>query len=236
MIQKIIDFVKKHWTIFVLILVVLLFLAWMRVRENKITRITKQLTELKTINTGLNADRVNLELKLNDLQLDYIKISKTNDSLKKVLERSQLALKDLKVKNQAILDSLKTIPPDSIFRRLQAIYINGDNLPLAYPFSGSQIRGIYTTTISQGLLNQEYSLQGKSLNNCLNLNKGFEDAISNLKSQNSNLQENVNKADNQITNYNKQVKVLSRQVNNKSFWIRILMIGTGISTGIAILK
>jgi peptidoglycan hydrolase CwlO-like protein len=114
--------------------------------------------------------------------------------------------------------------------------MNYDNEPLKYPFSGFQIAQIYSTSISYNMIQQEYSLQGKSLESCLGLNAGYEKGISNLNSQIMNLQSNIEKSDLQIQNYNKEVITLNKRINRKSFWNKLLLGVSATAIGIAVIK
>jgi hypothetical protein len=139
-------------------------------------------------------------------------------------------------KHKREIDSLTNIPADTVYKRLQVIYPNFDGSDLRFPFSESQIKPIYNTALSYPMLTKEYSLQGKTLNTCLDLNKNYENGILNLNSQVSNLQENIKKADEQIGSYKGKVDIMGRQLSKKTFWNRVFLITTGIAAGLAILK
>lgn len=234
--KTIFAFLKKNWKYTVLVLAILFLGLRSCVRDRIIVNQTKKITELEVTNFGLNNDRQLLELQLKKLQNDYDKIEASNDSMKLVLKAKQKELSELMVKHKKEVDSLLAVPNDTIFVRLQSIYPNYDTSPLIYPFSGIQIRQIYTTAISYPLLKQEYILQGRTLKTCMDLNDGFETGIANLNSQISNLTENIGKTDLQIENYKSEVNILGKQVKRKGFWSKTLLITTGIATGIAILK
>lgn len=206
------------------------------IREKVIIRQAEKIASLEMSNFSLNLDRQTLELLLQKLRIDYSKIENTNDSLKGVLLNYQLDMINLKKRHEKDLAYLINIPPDTVYLRLQPLYPNHDNTPLQYPFSASQLRQIYSSAMSYGMIKQEYSLQTKSLNACLQLNDGFEIGIVNLNSQIGNLKENIKKADLQIVNYNKEVSLLNRKISTRGFWNRTLMIAGGIAVAIAVVK
>jgi peptidoglycan hydrolase CwlO-like protein len=234
--KTILAFIKKNWKYTVFVLAILFLGLRSCVRDRIITKQAKEIAQLELLNYTVNDDRQALKLQLKKLQNEYDKISGSNDSMKLVLNAKQKELKDLIAKYKKEIDSLLNIPDDSIFVRLQPIYPNYDNSPLIYPFSASQIRPIYGTALEYPRLEKQYSLQGKTLKTCLDLNDGFEKETANLNSQISNLQDNIGKADKQIENYKGEIKILDKQVSSNKFWKKTLLIVAGITTGIAILK
>lgn len=233
---KIIDFLKKNLKYIILIGVIILLLLILAVKNRTIRKQTERIVTIEQNNLTLNSDRKTLESQAIKFQLDYRVISNSNDSLKKVLAKYQLQLINLKKKHALELAELVKIPSDTVYVRLQAFYPNYDNEILKYPFSGFQISQIYTGAISYDMIQAEYTLQGNSLESCLNLNAGYEKGILNLNSQISGLQDNIDKADLQIKNYNKKVDVLSKRVNRKSFWNKVLLGVSATAVGIAVLK
>jgi peptidoglycan hydrolase CwlO-like protein len=234
--MKLSDFLKKNWKYILLILLVILAVTWLSIREGVIKRQTKKIAELEFDNFRINNDRQNLDLQLKKLQNEYDLIENSNDSLKTVLNKKQKELKDLIEKHKQEIADLTNIPTDTVYLRLGLLYPNYDASPVKYPFSGSQIKPIYATAISLDMVKEEYILQGKNLNSCLELNTGYEKGIVNLNSQISNLQENIGKADSQIKNYNTEIGVLKKQVRKKGFWNKTLIITSGVLAGIAIIK
>jgi hypothetical protein len=233
---KLIELLKKYWKYTVLIIVILLLSVRSCVRDAVIKNQTEKITTLEMANFAISNDRNKLEIVFNQLKMDFNLISQRNDSLNLVLKKYQAELINLKKEHAKEIEELLKIPNDTIYVRLQPLYPNYDNTLLQYPFSGSQIRQIYSGAISYGQVQQEYVLQGKSLNACLTLNSGYEIGITNLNKQVINLQENIGKADQQIVNYTKEVSLLNKQVKRKSFWNKLLMVTAGIATGVAILK
>ena len=236
--EQLLIWIKKNIKYFVIFFVAVLLVSIIGIKQCQVINLTKKINTLEVTNFRLDQDRITLEFQLKGLQNEYNTISNKNDSLKGILTKYQLELILLKKKHQKEIDSLLNvnIPNDSIYNRLGVIYPNFDGSILEYPFSGSQIRSIYSTTIYYPMLQQEYTLQGKSLNVCLGLNKGYETGILNLNSQIVNLQSNVDKADLQIENYNKEVVILKKQINRKGFWNKTILIIAGVATGITILK
>jgi len=230
---KLIAFLKRYA---ILIGVVIFLLVLLSIKNATIKSQTKKIVEIEQSNLAYNNDRIYLEKQIQDSATVYKSIKGSNDSLKKILALYQLELSNLKKKHSQELADLAKIPNDTVFVRLQALYVNYDNEPLKYPFSGFQIAQIYSTSISYGMIQQEYSLQGKSLESCLGLNAGYEKGILNLNSQISNLNENLSKSDLQIQNYNKEVSTLNKRVNRKSFWNKLLLGVSATAIGIAVIK
>jgi hypothetical protein len=230
------NFIKANLKYVIPIVLIIVGVILFSIRERVIVRQAEKIASLEMANFGLNLDRQTLEILLEKLRIDYSKIENTNDSLKGVLLKYQLDLINLKKQHEAEIKELTNIPPDSIFKHLTAIYPNYDGTDTRFPFSSSQIKPIYSTFISYGMIQQEYSLQTKSLNTCFDLNKGYEVGINNLTLQIGNLKDNITKANLQIGNYTKEVKILNKKIANKGFWNKSLMIAGGIAVAIAIIK
>jgi peptidoglycan hydrolase CwlO-like protein len=220
----------------ILVAAVIAVIIWISLREVFIKKQLKRIANLEYSNFALERERNDLNLQLKHLQNEYVVLHNKNDSMKIVLKEKQKELRIMEENHRKVIDSLKNIPPDTAYKRLQSIYVNKGNLPLLYPFSSSQIIPIYSTVISFSLLSQEHSLQGKTLNSCLDLNKGYESGIYNLNLQIINLQDNISKADSQIGNYQGELKILNRRVKRKSFWNYSLMAVSGIAIGYSIIK
>lgn len=114
-----------------------------------------------------------------------------NDSMKLELGVKDLLLADLKLKHKKELEELKKIPPDTVYKRLQALYPNVDALPQKYPFSSSQIVPIYSTSIYSQQLQSEYNLLDATYKDCRNLTTGLTREIVLLDSTNINLRRAV---------------------------------------------
>jgi len=231
---KILEFLKSRT--FIIIVGVALLVSLFSINQCQRKVLIKKINTLEVMNASLANDRIALELQLKTLQIDFSKIAGVNDSLKLVLAKYQKELRDLiKSHAQEIAELLKA-PNDTIYKRLQPLFPNYDNTLLQYSFSGSQIHGIYSTAISYGMVQQEYTLQTKSLNTCLGLNAGYENGILNLNKQITNLQDNINKCDSQVENYNKEVVILNRQIAKKAFWNKTLIGGMAVAVLVIVLK
>ena len=230
------EYIKKYYKYLILIGAIIVLLLFLAIKNRTIRKQTERIVTIEQTNLAINSDRLDLQSQVIRLQIDYKSINTSNDSLKKVLAKYQLNLSNLKKKHALEIAELVKIPPDTVFLRLQALYPNYDSEPLKYPFSGFQVSQIYTGAISYNMLQTEYTLQGKSLESCLNLNTGYEKGIMNLNSQITGLQDNIGKADLQIKNYNKEVDILTKRVNRRAFWNKVLL-GISIAAGgIAIIK
>jgi chromosome segregation ATPase len=233
---KILAWLKANVKYLILFVVLVFIVSLLGIKQCKVVRLTKKINTLEVLNLSLKQDRVKLDYQLEELNVRYEGIRFTNDSLKSALNTKQKELKALIAKHAAELADLTNIPPDTVYLRLQTLYPNYDATDLRFPFSATQIKPIYATAISLDMVKAEYTLQGKSLESCLNLNTGYEKGILNLNTQISTLNENIGKADLQIKNYDKEVLVLKRQITKKGFWTKVFMISTGVAVGVAILK
>jgi hypothetical protein len=233
---NLLNFLKSNLKYIILVGVIIALLLLNAIKKATIKRQIEKINSIEMSNFALNNDRSILEAQINLLKLDFASISFKNDSLKIVLKKYQKELIELSIQHKKELEALLKIPNDTIFVRLQPLYPNYDNTLLVYPFSGSQIRGIYSTSIKFNMLQQEYSVQGKGYNACLVLNDGFEKGILNLNKQILNLNDNIGKADLQIKGYDKEVTLLNRKINRQSFWTKSLIGGLAIAVGIVLIK
>ncbi len=234
--KQIIEWAKKNWKYVLLVLLVLSGVIWISIREAVIKHQAKKIAELEFSNNQISLERTDLKLKLENLQNEYDKIKNRNDSLKTVLAQKQKELKDLVNKHEQEIAELTNIPPDTVYLRLGLLYPNFDASPLKYPFSSSQIVPMYKIAVSYPLLSQEYVLQGKTLNNCLDLNTGYEKSIANLNGQIGNLDEQVKKCDQQVSNYKSEISLIQKDNRKQKFWKKVFIISTGVATGLIILK
>lgn len=190
-----------------------------------------KIEQLESKNKKISVQRDSLKKDIERLQLIYNQLILTNDSLKKRLEAFQRQLAELKVKHRKELDSLMAVPDDSIYILLQPVYPNYDNGILKYPFSGIQVRQIYSDALSYDMLSTEFGVQSKALSTSLLLNKNYETTVSNLNSQVSNLRNDISLCDSQIRNYNAEAGIMKKQVSRARFW-RDLFAGTTIITAV----
>ena len=232
--KTLIEFLKSRTLIIIVGVALLISLFSIKQCQRKV--LIKKINTLEVTNAGINQDRITLENSLKVLQSNFDKISGSNDSLKKVLAIYQKQLTDMIKSHAQEIEELLKVPNDTIYVRLQPLFPNYDSSPLQYPFSGSQIHGIYSTALSYGMVQQEYALQTKSLSTCLGLNAGYENGILNLNHQVTNLQDNINKADSQIKNYDKEVVILNRQIAKKGFWNKTLIGGMAVAVLVIVLK
>jgi hypothetical protein len=230
------DFIKNHKGALLVVLLVLAFAAWVWIREARIARDAKIITTLTLRNDALQNDRNALMKAFTDSQAVYRVIQHRNDSMKVLLAIYRREMMVMERQHQHEIDSLMSVPNDMVYVRLQPIYPNLDQTPLKYPFSGSQIRQIYSTAISYPRLQEQFTLETKALSTCTDLNKGYEAGISNLKFQVGNLETNIKKADDMIGNYKTEVVDLTKKVNRGKFWTRLLAAASGVLTVVAILK
>ena len=231
---KLLEFLKSRT--FIIIVAVILLISLFSIKQCQRKVLIKKINTLEVTNAEIANDRITLENQLKVLQSNYDKITGSNDSLKLVLIKYQKQLRDLIKSHAQEITELLKVPNDTVFVRLQPLFPNYDNTLLQYPFSGSQIHGIYSTAISYGMIKDEYVLQGKSLTACLGLNTGYENGIKNLTDQVTNLRDNINKCDSQVENYNKEVGILNRQIAKKGFWNKTLIGGIAAAVLVIVLK
>jgi len=234
--MKVLEWLKKNSKYVILAIVVVVTISWISFRELRISKQTKKIAELELSNSTLELANKDLDIQLKGLQLGYDSIRKNNDYLKTALRYKQKEFDALVEKHKKVIDSLTNIPPDTVYRNLGELYPNFDNLPLAYPFSSSQIVPMYKTIVSYPLLLEEYELQGLAFKTCLDLTSGYESGIANLNSQISNLQSQVSNYDSQVNNYKREITLINRKVSRRGFWNKLLITTTAIATGVAILK
>lgn len=230
------EFLKKEKKLVIVSLIAIFAVAWIVICEKVIAVQSGKISKLETENAIFARERDSLSAELKRLENAYTVIEQHNDSLKALLALYQKQLIEMEIKHKHQIDSLLNIPNDTVYVRLQPLFPNYDGSPLQYPFSGSQIRQIYSGALSFNMLSVEYGIQGKALNTCTDLNKGYEKGIMNLNSQINNLKDNINLADSQIHNYKIQVITLKKQVSRGKFWRVVFETTTAIATGIAIFK
>jgi hypothetical protein len=232
----ILDFAKKNWKYTILILAVLAISVRGCIRDGIIKNQAAKIAELNMSNFTLDNDRKSLEAQLKILQEEYSVIDKSNDSLKLVLKQKEKALKDMIVEHQKEVEALLNVPADTIYKILQTAYPNYSGEEQRFRFGTDQIRPIYGNYLELPRLQQEFSLQSKTLKSCLTLNDGFETATANLTGQINNLKADIAKADLQIGNYKKTEVILNKQVASNKFWKNTGFLTTAIAVIIAILK
>jgi hypothetical protein len=234
--KQVIDFLTKNIKTITIVLLVIIFLVYGISRERRIARISAELATLKVIDDEIKKDRDSLNIQNKLLVIENKGIKHKIDSLKELLNRETIQLAIVIKKHKKEIDSLLNVPNDTIYVRLQPIYPNPAQEPLKYPFSGTQIRQIYTTAINYPMLQNEYGLQTGQLNTCFELNKKYEDSESNLWSQIDNLNKNISYADQQINNRDQQLKLTQKQLKRKTFWNWTFK-GAAVAIGVyAILK
>jgi hypothetical protein len=236
--KKLLDFLKKNYKSVIVIFLVIFFCLWSCNRQKIITNQAKKINTLEITNIEIQKDRDKLDKDLKELNRQYNLQMRENDSLKLVLKARQKELIAIQQKHKKEIDSLLnvTVPNDTVYARLQPIYPNYDLTPLIYPFSGSQIRQVYSTALHYPRMVDEFNLQGKSLKNCIDLNDGFEKANKNLTDQITNLKNNIALCDNQNKNYVSEISLLNKQNKRKNFWNWFWKGTTLISLTYAIVK
>lgn len=216
--NKIIEFLKKNAKYLIILLVAIAVIVYSVIRESRIITMTEEKVKLELRIDELQNQRQALVDENEALIQEKEKISREKDFILLIKEQQEKELEKIKIKHKKEIDSLLNIPDDTVYVRLQPIYPNYDNNPLKYPFSGSQIRQIYTTAISYPMLQKEYSLQSTLLTTCNTLNKTYEASEANYKAQVDNLNKQISNCDQQIGLKDSQLKITQRQLNKKTFW------------------
>jgi len=161
---------------------------------------------------------------------------KINDSLLIQIDKRDIMLQKLKIKHKQEMDELKKIPPDTVYKLLQVLYPNVDDLPQKYPFSSSQIVPIYTTAEYSKRLQIEYDVLGVSYNDCRVLVAGLYKENGLLDSTNINLKRAVVISGNQIQAMAEQNTLLRSDNKKLKTWTKIAAISGTIFAIIAVAK
>lgn len=216
--MKIINFLKKNWKYILGLLVVILIIGYTVIRELRIVAVAEEKLKLELRINELETQRDQIIAENSNLIKENKQITHEKDSIIVMKDRLEKDMQVLKKKHKHQIDSLLNIPDDTVFVRLQPIFPNYDGDPLKYPFSGSQIRQIYTTAISYPMIQQEYGLQAKQLLTCNSLNKKYEESEVNYKAQVENLNKQIGNCDTQLGIKDTQIKKSQKQLNRKTFW------------------
>jgi len=125
-----------------------------------------------------------------------------------------------------IIDSLQNIPEDLAYCELHHIYPTSE--PLRFPFSGDQVKNIFTDITTLPLVEYQLGLQSEMLKKCNQVTSGKADIIANLEQQTKLLTENGRVADSQIALLQHQVIISNKTSREKGFWNKVYK---GIITG-----
>jgi cell division protein FtsL len=232
----IIDFLKNNKMLLLLIAVTIIAIISMSIGIKTIQKRAADLAKLQVQNEMIQADRDNLAAENTKLKLEAFQIQKEKDSIIIAKSKQEAYYKAIIKKHEKEIDSLLNVPNDTIYVRLQPIYPNLDQEPLAYPFSGGQIRQIYSVALSFPRLQDEYKLQTIILNTCNTLNKEYQVSEGNYKQQIDNLNKNIAACDNQVIIKDKELKLTQKQVKRKSFWNNVYKGGIIVLGTLAVLK
>lgn len=236
--QRILDFVKKNLLYFILLLIVAVVIFYGISRERAIIRLASELAKKDFMFDELQKDRDSYKAEAEKLKKGYDGIVKERDSVLAVKVVKEKELEYVKKKHRRQIDSLlnKNISNDTVYLRLQPIYPIPGYEPLLYPFSGSQIRQIYSTAVSYPRLQVEYELQSGLLNTYNDLNKKYQLSEKNLLKQVENLNNSLKTCDEQITIRSEQLKLKQKQLKRKKFWNWTYKGAVIVIGGYAILK
>lgn len=212
------NFFKSHVkeTVIAGLVLILIGLFFIMKHSNEKLVIDKAKSEQKVIDLE---NQKYILIQERDLQIaENNKLKAQEDSIKKEKDKQAAYYEYVIRKNKQKIDSLMNIPDDTVFIRLQPIFPNTAQEPLKYPFSGSQIRQVYSMALSYPALKQEYGLQTTMLNTCDLLNKKYEQTELNYIAQINNLGSQVGIANTQLGEKDKQIKITEKQLNRKTFW------------------
>lgn len=212
------DFLTKNFKYVIIFLIALAAVIYFVLKEKQVARISANLTKLQLSYELLRQDRDVLKRQGDSLQAENKKIQQQKDSINKVQQYEKLQLAFLIQKHKKQIDSLLNVPNDTIYVRLQPIYPRPAQEPLQYPFSGTQIRGIYSTALSYPRLQNEYGLQTTQLNTCNDLNKKFQESENNYKAQIVNLNKSIVDCDKQVGVKDQELKLTQKQLKARTFW------------------
>jgi len=225
--MKWLELLKKIKLNNTLIVIVLILLSWIFLREMKIDRIGKNYKALDSLLYVTRNEREVIQIKAVRLQRERDSLQLVLDSANKQLLTKKEELYFLKLKHQREIDSLldENIPVDTIYIRAGYMYPN-DGGALEFPFSGSQVRQIYSVGLQYPRIASEYKLQSSLLNSCFSVNAQHAVMESNLNSQISNLNDDIMLANKEISIQASQMSFLQKKVRQKSFWNIVLEITT----------
>lgn len=212
------EFVKNHLSQIILTAIIFVFILMVSIGQNRLSKQKSEFAVLQSEYDRLWDDRENLKTNLDFLEKRNEKLSNDIDSIKTVQARDKKELQLIIERHKAEIDSLLDVPDDTVYVRLQPIYPNNGQQPLSYPFSGTQIRQIYSVAISYPRLQEEYSAQTKVLGDCGTLNDKYAASIENYKQQTENLAKNIDLCDAQIKTKEDQLFIAEKQNKSKSFW------------------
>lgn len=234
--QKILDYLKRNILLIIALVALIVFVIIATNLAKKLLVTSSDLVALRIADDALRVNR-------DSLQVQNIRLRETNkliqhekDSIKRLQDQQKSYLAYVIKKHKEEVDSLLSIPNDTVYVRLQPIYPSPAEEPLVYPFSGSQIRQIYSTAVSYPRLQQEYLLQGNILISCGELNMKYEASENNLKAQIENLDQNIAACDEQLGIRDKEIEITQKQLKQKTFWSWVFKGTTIIFGTIAALK
>lgn len=215
--------IKVFWLkyrFFIIVAFILLLLGYIGLRELHQRNLAAKYSALETEYSLIQKERDEYKKTADELAISYDELIKDRDAKVAELEQKKKELYWLQVKHKQEIDSLLNIniPNDSVYKHTGLIYPNFDSGELKYPYSGSQIRQIYSVGIRFPRLQEEYGLQTKVLDNCYTLNNAYEVTENNLKAQLANLNKDILAANAQLNVREKENTLLSRQINTKKFW------------------
>ena len=216
--KKLIDFIKKNWSIVAIVCLIIGFMIYASSREKQIANDAAEKARLRQQVANEYAKRTQIQLENIVLEAERDKLKEQRDSVKAAQDKQQAYYEAEIRRHKAEIDSLMNIPNDTIFVRLQPIFPNFDQGPLLYPFSGSQIRQIYHTAISYPRLQKENDLQKDLLATCINLNNEYEKSEENFNAIIDNLNKNIESCDKQLSLKDDELKITERQLSRKNFW------------------
>jgi hypothetical protein len=226
---------KKTILIVLIAIGVMLFIA---IRESGRKTIIADLATSEANIEKIKKDRDYLQKENTKLIRENMVIQEEKDSISKAKVAQEIALNNMVRRHKREVDSLisASVPSDTVYAKLQTYYPNYFNEPLPYPFSGGQIRDIYSTTLQFPRLQKEYTLQTSILQSCNSLNAGYRDAETNYKAQIENLNKNISTYTDEIGNKDNQLKLTEKKLNKKSFWNWVYKAGAVSFAALAIFK
>lgn len=234
--QKIIDFLKKHILLCIAFLALVVFIILATILERQVIKTSADLVALQIADQALQKNRDSLQVYNIRLREENKRIQHEKDSIKILQSRQKVYLAYIIKKHKQEIDSLLNVPNDTVYVRLQPIYPSPAEEPLIYPFSGSQIRQIYSTALSYPRLQKEYYEQGNILISCGDLNKKYEASESNYKAQIENMDKNIVACDQQLGIRDQELGITQKQLRQKTFWGWFFKGTTIIFGTIAVLK
>lgn len=215
-------------TIIIMTLVLIVVLAFFCFYQEEKSTLLQDNKALLIYNTDLRQYRQCLQDSLVCLQNMYDSIKDGIDSLERNYVNLLNDYDSLQQINKDQLVAFEHVSVDSAYNKLQLL--NPTSELLVFPFSSSQVKKLFITSMTLPLLQSELCLQKTLLNECKALTSGISLENDNLHSQVFVLDADRTLADFQVKNLNAQLISSTEEIRKMKNNSRLFKIGiVGIS-------